>query len=608
MRELDSHQFFRDELGRTVIFRGVNLPAKIPSKLSDASHRNVSFVGRPFPLEEADEHFARLKYWGFNLLRLCVSWEAIEHDGLGKYDEEYLVYLDRLVDKASQYEFKIFIDFHQDVWSRFTGGDGAPGWTLELAGFKISNLEEVGAAILHKPKQKKSHILWPTNAYKLAAATMFTLFFAGSYFAPNKTIGEKNIGDLLQEAYINMVKVVVVRMKKHEAVIGYDIINEPLSGYIGCKDLSKKFGLFQLGNAPTPFQGMALGDGNRVKVDVWKQRYLAILKEEKKELNLHKKRAWEKNIPCVWREHGVWDYDNNGNPVLLKPEYFKNHNFEEEFYKPFLNKVAKAIHEISPKAFLLIEHVVGSKAPSWGEHDAKNIIFTSHWYDAVLLVTKKFFSFFGYDILKMKKVVKSPKGLRKAFAKQIGELKAFAKKYMRGAPLIITEFGIPLDLKRKKAYKTGDFTLQDKALDRSFLAIDDNMVSSILWNYTSHNSNFKGDHWNEEDFSIFSEDQKDNSIYSGARAKNAFIRPYPIKTAGKPHRIYFNLKKKVFEFTFEHESLNQETEIFIPNLHFGKGLAIELSDGEFEIDEENQILRYFHSDKTNKHTIIIKSN
>ena len=44
-------------------------------------HRNVSFVNEPFSLKQADEHFMRLRIWGFNLIRLGVSWEALEHAG-----------------------------------------------------------------------------------------------------------------------------------------------------------------------------------------------------------------------------------------------------------------------------------------------------------------------------------------------------------------------------------------------------------------------------------------------------------------------------------------------------------------------------------------------
>ena len=38
-------------------------------------------MGRPFPLEEADEHFRRLKAWGLTFLRFLVTWEAVAHEG-----------------------------------------------------------------------------------------------------------------------------------------------------------------------------------------------------------------------------------------------------------------------------------------------------------------------------------------------------------------------------------------------------------------------------------------------------------------------------------------------------------------------------------------------
>ncbi|TMD48893.1 MAG: glycoside hydrolase family 5 protein, partial [Chloroflexi bacterium] len=121
---------FKDEHGRTLILRGVNLggSSKVPCSPNGATHiregffehRAVSFVGRPFPLEEADEHFTRLREWGLTCLRFLVTWEAIEHAGPGIYDEAYLDYVYAIIKKANEYGFSVLIDPHQDVWSRFS--------------------------------------------------------------------------------------------------------------------------------------------------------------------------------------------------------------------------------------------------------------------------------------------------------------------------------------------------------------------------------------------------------------------------------------------------------------------------------------------------------
>ncbi|HAP54411.1 MAG TPA: hypothetical protein DCQ16_00210, partial [Spirochaetaceae bacterium] len=89
--------------------------------------------------EEADEHFARLSSWGQRFLRLLVTWEAVEHEGPDTYDYAYLDYLEALAEKAAHWGVNLFIDPHQDVWSRWSGGDGAPQWTLEAVGFEARN-------------------------------------------------------------------------------------------------------------------------------------------------------------------------------------------------------------------------------------------------------------------------------------------------------------------------------------------------------------------------------------------------------------------------------------------------------------------------------------
>ncbi len=48
-----------------------------------ADHETVTFVGRPFPLEEAHEHFSRLRRWGFSFS--ARSFVILKHDVLKFY-------------------------------------------------------------------------------------------------------------------------------------------------------------------------------------------------------------------------------------------------------------------------------------------------------------------------------------------------------------------------------------------------------------------------------------------------------------------------------------------------------------------------------------------
>lgn len=118
---------FREPNGREIVLRGINVAgdAKYPKNPDIPSYVNdkffeaddVSFVGRPFSLEDAHIHFKRLRRWGYNTIRYIFTWEAIEHAGPGIYDDEWIAFTIEILRIAKQYEFYVFMDPHQDVVS-----------------------------------------------------------------------------------------------------------------------------------------------------------------------------------------------------------------------------------------------------------------------------------------------------------------------------------------------------------------------------------------------------------------------------------------------------------------------------------------------------------
>ncbi len=565
--------WFKDERGRVLLLRGVNLggSSKVPFGANGPTHvregffdhREVSFVGRPFPLDQADEHFQRLHSWGLRFLRLLVTWEAIEHAGPEQYDQDYIDYVAEVVALAGKHGIDVFIDPHQDVWSRFTGGDGAPGWTLEAVGMRPEKLVETGAAVVHNQVPGPfPRMIWPTNYSKLGAATMFTLFFGGRDFAPNLQINGQSAQDYLQAHYIESMRQLALALKGLPNVAGFDTLNEPSLGYIGRGNLTQPFGMVMKGEMPSALQSWALGEGIPQEVELWDMGMTGARLLDHRLLNEQRARLWAEGCEDVWRAHGVWSVDGQGRPYLIEPDYFRRVggrevDFGRDYMKPFANQYAHAIRSVNPDWLIFFETAVDDETPPvWGAEDAGNIAYAPHWYDGMTLFTKSFNPWLTAESIEGKaKLYFGPGNVRKLFARQLAKRKAQAETRLGGAPTLIGEFGIPFDMGGKRAYHTGNFSKQAQALNASFSALDANLLSGTLWNYTPDNTNAHGDQWNEEDLSIFSRDQQTDpaDINSGGRALQAGVRPYALATAGEPLKMTFDYHTKRFSFTFRHD-------------------------------------------------------
>ncbi len=613
---------FQDEHGRTLLLRGVNLggSSKVPFPNGAThvregffDHRNVSFVGRPFPLEEADEHFARLRSWGYTFLRFLITWEALEHAGPGRYDEEYLDYLYQVVQKAGQHGLSLFIDPHQDVWSRFSGGDGAPGWTFEAVGMDITRFAETGAAIVHATHGDPfPQMVWANNGSKLAAATMFTLFFGGNDFAPNALVDGEPVQEYLQRHYLAAIQQVAMRLRDLPHVVGYDTLNEPAEGFIGCPDLRRRLGRPYKGDAPTAWQAILLGAGFPQKVERFEPGPTGIRRAGARLLNAGRVNLWRDGL-CLWRQNGVWDLDARGRPRLLRPHHFASvagrpANFHRDYLRPFAKRFAQAVRSIDPRALIFVEGLpMAASHLTWGAEDAPDVAHAAHWYDGLTVVLKEYIPWLGVDAGTMK-LVWGRRRVEWAFVEQLAAIRSVSEREMGGIPTLIGEFGVPFDLHGGEAFRSGDFSRVARALDRTFRALEANLLGGTLWNYTADNTNARGDQWNGEDFSIFSRDQQRGTggLDDGGRALEAAVRPYARATAGTPLRMSFDYRSGRFAFCFRHDpAVMEPTEIYLPRLHYPSGCTVEVSDGRYELDREAQLLRYWHTAARDVHTVLV---
>jgi hypothetical protein len=615
---------FVDEHGRTLLLRGVNLggSSKVPRVPDGATHlpgslrdpAGVSFVGRPFPLSEADEHFSRLRSWGLTFLRLIVTWEAVEHAGPGIYDEAYLDYLRAVVQRAGGHGISVFIDPHQDMWSRFSGGDGAPGWTLEAAGFDLDHLDAAGAAFTHQHRgDPLPSMIWVTNGGKLAAATMFTLFFGGNDFAPRTRVEGRPIQDVLQSAYFAAMARVAERLRGLSNVAGYGTMNEPLCGYIGWETLTKPCGQLTLGEGPTPLQGMALGAGIPHEIGIWAMRTASIRRTGTRLINREGLRAWQGGRDCVWRQNGVWDLDGASAPVLLRPDHFarvrgRGVNFREDYLRPFAEAFVTAIRSVDPEALVFLEAEAGAAPPRWDLAAYPGVVYAPHWYDDLTLVKRRYLPFAGVES-ETHRLVLGRRAVRRSFRERLQSLAPAARDCLGGeVPVLLAEYGIPFDMSRGKAFRTGSFREQVRALDRSCRALEEALLGSTIWNYSADNTDARGDQWNGENLSIFSRDQQSDPADpdSGGRALEALLRPWPRATAGKPLWIRFDLRRRLFEYEFRHDpGVEEPTELYVPRLHYRDGYRVDVSDGSFQQLPGQQLLVYRHDPAREIHRLRI---
>jgi endoglycosylceramidase len=195
-----------DAAGREILLRGVNVNAFVDYWAYDPN----LFTAYPFTEQDADG----IAGLGWNAVRLLLSWSRVEPQP-GVYDDAYLDRIAAAVRTLEAHGVYTILDLHQDAWGPSLaarpgevcapgtppafGWDGAPAWAT-LGG-------------------DQPHCA-PNGIRELSPAVIasFDAFFAD---AP----GPGGVG--IRTRYVRMLAHVATRFARHDAVVGYDVMNEP---------------------------------------------------------------------------------------------------------------------------------------------------------------------------------------------------------------------------------------------------------------------------------------------------------------------------------------------------------------------------------------------
>jgi Cellulase (glycosyl hydrolase family 5) len=221
--------WFHDPEGRYLIFRGVNFASrsKLPPYLPIAPlHvKNIDQSELKEEIELVKSELDLLKKLGFNIIRLLISWKAIEPkpnpnlDELMTEGQEYLTLVNQIIDALYRRDLYIILDFHQDIAHEVYGGDGFPDWALAIDEAhkrpKASNL-----------KDRK----WQT-AYMINKLVKHTLASFWKNDLTNRDFGLQNfpVRTHLEKTIGQTVKFFksLNDNRGHPAILGIEAFNEP---------------------------------------------------------------------------------------------------------------------------------------------------------------------------------------------------------------------------------------------------------------------------------------------------------------------------------------------------------------------------------------------
>ena len=389
----------------------------------------------------------------------------------------------------------------------------------------------------------------------------------------------------LQGRYIASFRKLAEIGSRHDNVIGYDVMNEPVGAFI----MMAISGLFAQMSADDeageiqegPIQSLLVSLlGEEVGADAWTViDALRLLPLDGRAETLEK-----------WGMTGI----DAGAALGI------NFGFEETYLQPFYERVGQAIQAVDENAIIWFEPATSIRLltgpmqffdqPLTKPQGIDQLVYAPHWYPDIYPKpgtgsTPRDFNLDEWQY----------RDFRGALNKYIKEGPA----WMGNIPVVFGEFGTYFNFGDPEQSRDNNYQISAHILNRYYEAFEDLNVGNMVWCFSAENDIFRGELWNHEDFSIIDENGE-------ARAWPAYVRTTARATSGRlisqkflSQYAYWDVRPDAAdpEGTYTLKMRGSEsgapTEIFVPERVYSDGFYVWLSDGEAYFDEQRQMLYWY---------------
>jgi hypothetical protein len=281
-----------------------------------------------------------------------------------------------------------------------------------------------------------------------------------------------------------------------------------------------------------------------------------------------------------------------------------------DYFATFAAEFQRQIQAVDPRFLVCVTKPpdVTTDIPAKTDLDHLNkLAWSPPWFDLGMVATKAFRPWicwarnrgaWGWP------VALGQENVRREYTRQLRLLKQEASTILEHElPVLLGAIGCPMDLACDLVER------EDRridAWDTTLGAADAALVSCCLYCYR-HRETCGGD------YAIFGGDCGDtvdeDDVLATGRALPAVIRPYAFRVPGEPQSVRFCVRSRLFSVTFRHDpGVDAPLVVFVPRYQYpeARGVAVEVSDGRYEVDWAQQTLRYWHGGEQEVHLVSVR--